>query len=240
MKKRYARQQKEGLLADNRGRAALKERSSVFWAVILFSGAVFSPALVFAQGSGAAETFFVVQESEMIRADRQALKEALKTGRSSKIIAAKAQLSDDLAREQAIRRRDATGIIVPLIADDEGHFFVDVLINNSTHARLMVDTGSPVVLLSSRFLAKLSQDSKRITQGSVTVLNGKHDAVEVSLKSLKMGVAEGRNITADIMLSPNKELEDKFKDGLLGASFFSRFHLTVDQKNRRLILHKAD
>ena len=89
-------------------------------------------------------------ESDMIKADRQALADANATGISSKIIAAKEQLSDDLGMEEDQRRKDLKGVTIPLVPDGQGHFLADVLINNKVHASLVVDTGSPVVMLTLR------------------------------------------------------------------------------------------
>ena len=97
-------------------------------------------------------------ESDIVKADRQALAEANATGISSKIIAAKEQLSDDLGMEADQRRKDLEGIIIPLVPDGQGHLLADVLINNKIHASLVVDTGSPVVMLTSSFIQKLGLD----------------------------------------------------------------------------------
>ena len=101
-------------------------------------------------------------ESDIIKADRQALAEANATGISSKIIAAKEQLSDDLGMEADQRRKDLEGIIIPLVPDGQGHLLADVLINNKIHASLVVDTGSPVVMLTSSFVQKLGLDLESI------------------------------------------------------------------------------
>src|ERR1700722_1080676 len=79
-------------------------------------------------------------ENDVIKADRQALVEANATGISSKIIAAKEQLSDDLGMEEDQRRKDFEGVSIPLTPDGQGHLLADVLINNKVHASLIVDT----------------------------------------------------------------------------------------------------
>jgi clan AA aspartic protease (TIGR02281 family) len=181
-----------------------------------------------------------VQESELILSDRQALRDARATGISSKIMAAKVQLSDDLLREAQERRKDASGIAIPLISDNEGHFFVNVLINDHIPASLIVDTGAPTVLLSSRFVRALGVDPGRAPTGTVTALNGKHRAAQVRLRSIKLGRAWKQNIDATVLLEKDSEVEDRFRDGLLGLSFLNKYHFTLDQKNRRLILRKVE
>src|SRR5258708_2996497 len=84
-------------------------------------------------------------ESAMAKAHRQTLADATASGGSSKILAAKEQLSDDLNMQEDQRRKDLEGIVIPLVTDGQGHLLADVLINNKVHASLVVDTGSPVV-----------------------------------------------------------------------------------------------
>ncbi len=179
-------------------------------------------------------------QSDVVSADRQALKEAQEGSSPSKILAAKEQLSDDLAAQAERKREDAKGINIPLVADSTGHFFVDVVLNNNVHASLIVDTGAPVVLLSSRFIRLLDLDAATAKKGYVSVLNGKYKAAEILLNSLQLGDAQGTDITAAVLLEDNKEIESAFKDGLLGLSFLNKYHFTLDQEGQRLILRKPE
>jgi clan AA aspartic protease (TIGR02281 family) len=175
-------------------------------------------------------------ESDIIKADRQALAEANATGISSKIIAAKEQLSDDLGMEADQRRKDLEGITIPLAPDGQGHLLADVLINNKIHASLVVDTGSPEVMLTSSFIQKLGLDLGQSNKGYVEVLNGKYKAAEVSLDSIKLGGAQAQDVSATVLLEDSKGIND----GLLGLSFLSKFHFTLDQAGQKLILKKIE
>lgn len=179
------------------------------------------------------------EERTLIAADRQALEDAEDSGRSSKIMAARKQLSDDLARVTERRRASISDIVIPLKADASGHFFVDVVINDHVQASLMLDTGAPVVMLSSGFVRKLGVDAARSPRGYVMALNGRHDAVEVSLRSLKLGQAEKHNVPAAVLLDSNDELDNQCGDGLLGLSFLKGYHYTVDHQKRCLILRRS-
>lgn len=196
-------------------------KSSVFLGLIFFAG-VLVPLDVYAD------------ESDIVKADRQALAEAEASGSTSKVLAAKEQLSDDLANEVNQKRKDLEGIVIPLVPDGQGHLMADVLINYKTHAFLIVDTGSPIVMLTSSFVEKLGLDLSQSSQGYVEVLNGKYKAAQVSLDSIKVGTAEARDINTTVLLQSNKEI----KDGLLGMSFLSKFHFTLDQTGQKLILKK--
>ena len=175
-------------------------------------------------------------ESDIIKADRQALVEANASGSSSKIIAAKEQLSDDLGMQEDQRRKDIEGITIPLSPDGQGHFFADVLINNTVHASLIVDTGSPVIMLTSGFIKKLGLDLSQSNMGYVELLNGKYKAASVSLNNIKIGDAQANDVGAAVLLEDSKEIGD----GLLGMSFLSKFHFTLDQKGQKLILRKSE
>lgn len=175
-------------------------------------------------------------ENDIIKADRQALAEANAAGISSKIIAAKEQLSDDLGMEAEQRRKDLEGVTIPLTPDGQGHLLADVLINNKIHASLVVDTGSPEVMLTSSFIQKLGLDLSQSNKGYVEVLNGKYKAAAVSLDSIKLGVAQAQNVSATVLLEDSKEIND----GLLGLSFLSKFHFTLDQAGQKLILKKIE
>ena len=175
-------------------------------------------------------------ESDIIKADRQALAEANATRIFTKILAAKEQLSDDLGMEADQKRKDVEGITIPLAPDGQGHLLADVLINNKFHASLVVDTGSPVLMLTSSFIQKLGVDVSQSNMGYVEVLNGRYKAASVSLNSVRLGEAHAQNVNATVLLQDVKEIND----GLLGLSFLSKFHFTLDQKGQKLVLRKSD
>jgi len=175
-------------------------------------------------------------ESDIIKADRQALAEANAAGISSKIIAAKEQLSDDLGIQANQRRKDLEGITIPLVPDGQGHLLADVLINNKIHASLVVDTGSPVVMLTSAFIQKLGLDLSQSNRGYVEFLNGKYKAAAVSLNNIQLGGAQANDVDATVLLEDSKGISD----GLLGMSFLSKFHFTLDQTGQKLILKKLE
>jgi len=180
--------------------------------------------------------FSYADVADIIKADRQVLQEANDSGSSSKIIAAKEQLSDDLALEEEQRRKDLDGIIIPLVPDGQGHLLADVLINHRTHASLVVDTGSPVVMLTSSIVRQLGLDVSQSPQGYVELLNGKYKAASISLDSIELGKTQAQDIPAAVLMEDTNEI----KDGLLGMSFLSKFHFTFDQEGQRLILKKLD
>jgi clan AA aspartic protease (TIGR02281 family) len=196
----------------------------------LYSGCFFAFLLIFLSSNVGAD------ESDIIKADRQSLAEANATGLSSKIMAAKEQLSDDIGMEANQKRKDMEGIVIPLVPDGQGHFLADVLINNTVHASLIVDTGSPVVMLTSSFIQQLRIDPSQSNMGYVEILNGKYKAAAISLDSVRIGEAQAQDVSATVLLEDSKGI----KDGLLGLSFLNKFHFTLDQTGQKLILRKAE
>ena len=128
------------------------------------------------------------------------------------------------------------GETIPLVPDGQGHFLADVLINNRVQASLVVDTGSPVVMLTSGFIQELGLDLSQSKVGYVELLNGRYKAAAVSLNSLKLGDIQVRDVSAIVLQEDNREI----KDGILGMSFLSKFHFTLDQKGQKLILRKLE
>ena len=68
------------------------------------------------------------------------------------------------------------------------------------------------------------------------VLNGKYKAAAVSLDSVKVGDAKAQDVNATVLLEDSKDI----KNGLLGMSFLSKFHFTLDQKGQKLVLRKLE
>jgi len=90
-------------------------------------------------------------------------------------------------------------------------------------------------MLNSSFVQKLGLDLSQSAMGYVEVLNGKHKAAAVSLDSIKIGEIKVKDVNATVLLEDNKEI----RDGILGMSFLSKFHFTLDQAGQKLILKKA-
>jgi len=178
----------------------------------------------------------MAQESDIIKTDRESLAEANESGVSSKIMAAKEQLSDDLNMEEDARRRDLEGITIPLTPDGQGHLLAQVMINNNIPASLVVDTGSPMLTLNSGFVQKLNVDPGQNQEGYVELLNGRYKALGISLDTVKIGEVQAKDVNTALLL----EGAPGIGDGLLGMSFLSKFHFTLDQKNQKLILKKLE
>jgi len=56
------------------------------------------------------------------------------------------------------------------------------------------------------------------------------------LDSIELGKAQAVDISAAVLMEDTTEI----KDGLLGMSFLSKYHFTLDQEGQRLILKKLE
>ncbi|MDD5680322.1 MAG: retropepsin-like aspartic protease [Candidatus Omnitrophica bacterium] len=114
---------------------------------------------------------------------------------------------------------------------------VDVLLENSVSARLIVDTGASIIVITKNIADKLGIKSEEIgTKMEVILANGtKAEAVPFILKSVKVGEVEAKNIRAAITENGPGE----GADGLLGMSFLNNFIIRVDTSSNRLILEQV-
>lgn len=144
--------------------------------------------------------------------------------------------------EEEKRKVAANTKVVIISPDDEGgHLLVNVILNGKIPATLVIDTGSPTILLTAKIAEELGFDLAKIEKaGEIMVLNGMHKVGKVILSSIKLGEVEEYDVEADVLLEYDKEIEEASKDGLLGLSFLKRFHFALDEKDKKLILKKEN
>lgn len=151
------------------------------------------------------------------------------------------------AEEEALRKATelekrligANTQAVDMKSGEGGYVRVEALINGSASASLVVDTGSPVILLTSSYIKKLDLSAKELRKKrKVFVLNGENEVVDVILKSVRIGEVEEKDVQAFVLLESNAEVEKSSTDGLLGLSFLNRFHVTFDKDKNRILLRK--
>jgi len=120
---------------------------------------------------------------------------------------------------------------VTLVADAQGHFFVEPIVNG-TRLRMMVDTGASVVVLSR-------DDARRIGinpppsdfRATVSTANGPVLVAPVLLKEIVVGELAVRDVPAVVFP------DNKLHFGLLGMSFLSKLsHFEV--AGGRLVLKR--
>ena len=122
-----------------------------------------------------------------------------------------------------------------------GHIAVQVRVNGQGPFRLILDTGSPLTFISMHTARQLGllppQQGKPAAAGSLAI------GGQVVLKSLSVGQTEIKNLSALILDHPIVEalggLEGRL-DGIVGFSFFARFHTTIDYLDSRVTFELVD
>jgi clan AA aspartic protease (TIGR02281 family) len=159
------------------------------------------------------------------------------------------KLKADIARkawqetQEQERQRQA---LLPKHVDtklENGHMVVSADINKAVNARLLVDTGASLVVLSRAVGEKLglltpqdTADNKKIKLVQLKVADGRSvDAKYVILNSVKVQDSEALEVEAAIMLD---EKADIINDGVLGMSYLKRFNVSFNNKDNTLTLEK--
>ena len=112
---------------------------------------------------------------------------------------------------------------------------VDVMLNKSVPAKLVVDTGATYTMISAAMARELSIDPQQ-TQRTMPfqTANGVIQAPLTNLESVTVGGMEIKNLTAAIHDAvPSAQVA-----GLLGLNFLSNFRLDIDTDKGILHLEK--
>ena len=139
------------------------------------------------------------------------------------------------------RQAAAQAHTAPMELLSSGHIAVQVRVNGQGPFRLILDTGSPLTFISMRTARQLGlippQQGKPSAAGSLAI------GGQVVLKSLSVGDTEIKNLGALILDHPIVEalggLEGRL-DGIVGFSFFARFHTTIDYLNGKVTFEPVD
>ena len=109
-------------------------------------------------------------------------------------------------------------------------------LNNLIKARLVLDTGASLVVISKDIADRLGIDTKGAPYSLKVVLaDGRRvKAKAVILKSVKVGGAEVKNVSAAVL--ENAQPTDE--DGLLGMSFLKNFTVKLDAAHNILIFEQ--
>jgi clan AA aspartic protease (TIGR02281 family) len=112
---------------------------------------------------------------------------------------------------------------------------VEVMLNNSVPARLVVDTGATFTMISAATAKELSIDPERAPRTMpFQTANGVIQAPLTNLESVIVGGMEIKNLTAAIHDAvPSAQVA-----GLLGLNFLSNFRLDIDTEKGILHLEK--
>lgn len=138
------------------------------------------------------------------------------------------QLQQKIDQKSEIALTDATAI--PLRRFGE-HYAIDVVINGSVNATLMLDTGATLTIISPELQAGLGARTSNKSAWFNTA-NGVVESVLLDTESLSAGLKVVRKTQVGVLnLSTNPHI-----DGLLGMDFLKYFKFYIDQEKSTLYL----
>lgn len=121
---------------------------------------------------------------------------------------------------------------IPLIRKGN-NFLARVVLEGKVPARLLVDTGASVVLISENIARQLNIARDKNSFFWMTLANGeKVKAFPIQLATVEMGGVAAENVQAAVLEKSFPGMED----GLLGMSFLGRFSVKIDSLSPSLIL----
>ncbi len=114
---------------------------------------------------------------------------------------------------------------------------LNATINGKIEARLVLDTGATVVMLSRKIAGELGIDLEKVKPDmKIQVADGRQvNAKHVLLESIKVQGTKEVNVDAAVLM---EEVSGIDADGLLGMSFLKRFNFKVNYAEQKLILEK--
>lgn len=146
---------------------------------------------------------------------------------------------DKQAFERKLARQRAKELMKPQEAKIKGKDSINVkaMLNNSVEASLTLDTGASLVVINEDLARKLNYDPDLMRDEITLVLaDGRNiKAKSFKLRSVKVEDAEAVNVEAAVLTNNQRE---EGVDGLLGMSFLNKFDFQVNQREKKLILHK--
>jgi len=108
---------------------------------------------------------------------------------------------------------------------------VDARINGGRSVRLILDTGASSTTITPRALSALGVDMSRARPAEVRGVTGTAQALVVQLESIEVGAAKAGPLW---ILAHDAAMTQG--DGLLGRDFLDRFIVTLDPRERVVIL----
>lgn len=119
---------------------------------------------------------------------------------------------------------------VPLIVSGD-QFYVDVMLDESVKAKLLVDTGAAMTVLNASVLEGLGY-SMDVEQMRFVTAGGIVAAPVIEIASLKVGPVW----TDELRVGALNMTFQKNMHGLLGMDWLSKFEFRIDQENQLLLL----
>ncbi len=148
-------------------------------------------------------------------------------------------LAQKKGKKEEVKSEGKTEIKTVKIDTSSGHVTVDAILNGKVTAKLLLDTGATLIVLSNNVAESLKIDTKKLTKiVELELADGrKINTKFTTLDSVSVQGVIAKDIDAAILPVGAEKLN--VKDGVLGMSFLKRFSFKVDYKNNKLILEKS-
>ena len=127
--------------------------------------------------------------------------------------------------------------VIPLMRKGRA-FFVQVELNDSREATLIVDTGASETTLTSEIAYDLGLLDSDTSEMQYQTANGIINASFTTIDSISLGDAIQYNVPVSV-LGPSNNLSG-IADGLLGMSFFEHYIVSMDSSREELHLRPRD
>lgn len=137
--------------------------------------------------------------------------------------------NDDKAREKA-----PAPITVPFELLKTQHMAIKVKINGSGPYRVIFDTGAPINLLNNKVAKQAGVFPKNFRPPLFTLFGSMG---QFDIKTLEVGAVKAENISTMVMDHPTVSLMAEVFgpiEGIVGFSFFARYHMTLDYQAKTL------
>ncbi|MBN1842189.1 MAG: aspartyl protease family protein [Deltaproteobacteria bacterium] len=116
----------------------------------------------------------------------------------------------------------------------DGHILVPVVLNDSISARVLVDTGAGITILSRELAKALGLDEERGTSITLKTMAMDIQAQLARVQSIQVGGVGRHNFRVAVTDLPFGE-KGRF-DGILGMDFLNNYKIQIDNETQRIML----
>ncbi len=130
----------------------------------------------------------------------------------------------------------AGSIVIPFERTTEGLIVVTVVLNERMKAKMVLDTGSNVVVVTEELSRRLNQEPSAGGEVARLLTNcGEIEGRHVVIRRIALGDAWKENVPSIVALN---SIGLKGFDGLLGLSFLGDFKMMIDYPGSRILLNR--
>jgi clan AA aspartic protease (TIGR02281 family) len=131
--------------------------------------------------------------------------------------------------------KDGSFVMVPLEQSGDS-FIVNVVLNHKKRAKLIVDSGAEICVISTGLAHGLGLDLDKASPVQFASATGYGTAAQLPIDTIAVGKARQNGVVVDVCDLPDTNQAD----GLLGMSFLKRYKFSLDAKHQLLQLQAKD